>query len=76
MKAESVREIVIDVLEEIKARDVITLDVRRFNTLFDYMVVASAESTRQTKAFAHHVHDRLLAIGARVHGVEGEETGE
>ena len=76
MNVELTRQIIIDVLEELKARDIVTLDVRRFNSLFDYMIVASAESTRQTRAFVHHVHDRLLEVGARVQGVEGETTGE
>jgi len=75
-KVELVCQIVVDVLEELKARDIVTLDVRRFNSLFDYMIIASADSTRQTKAFAHNAHDRLLEIGARVQGIEGEGTGE
>ena len=32
-------------LEEIKARDVVVLDTRKLTSMFDYMVVASAEST-------------------------------
>ncbi len=45
-------------------------------SLFDYMIVASAGSTRQTKALANNVQDKLRQIGARVLGVEGEQTGE
>ncbi|MGH8718048.1 MAG: RsfS/YbeB/iojap family protein, partial [Burkholderiales bacterium] len=39
-------------LEDIKARDIVVLDVSRLTSLFDRMIVASAESTRQTKALS------------------------
>ena len=52
------------------------LDVRKLTALFDYMIVASAESTRQTKALARNVHDKIKAAGGSVIGIEGEQTGE
>lgn len=76
MHVEAVKQAAIEALEEIKARDITVLDVRKMTSLFDYMIVASAESTRQTKALANNVQDKLKEIGARVHGVEGEQSGE
>lgn len=40
------------------------------------MVIASAESTRQTKALANHVREAVKVAGGEVYGVEGEQTGE
>ena len=37
----------VDALEDIKGRDIVTLDVRKLTSLFDKIVIASADSTRQ-----------------------------
>ena len=76
MHVEAMKQAVVEALEEIKATDITVLDVRQMTSLFDYMIVASAGSTRQTKALANNVQDKLRKIGARVLGVEGEQTGE
>jgi len=76
MHVEAIKHAVVEALEEIKASDITVLDVRQMTSLFDYMIIASAGSTRQTKALANNVQDKLRQIGARVLGVEGERTGE
>jgi ribosome-associated protein len=67
---------VVAALEEIKARDVEVLDVRKITTLFDRMIIASGDSSRQTKAIANNVAEKVKAAGGSVYGLEGEETGE
>ena len=76
MQVEELKSVVVAALEEIKARDVVVLDVKKLTSLFDYMIVASAESTRQTKALARNVHDKIKAGGGSVIGIEGEQSGE
>ena len=76
MHVEAMKQAVVEALEEIKAVDITVLDVRQMTSLFDYMIIASAGSTRQTKALANNVQDKLRHTGARVLGVEGEQTGE
>lgn len=76
MQVDAIKHAAIEALEEIKARDITVLDVRKMTSLFDYMIVASAESTRQTRSLANNVQDKLREIGARVQGVEGEQSGE
>ena len=63
-------------LEDIKARDIVVLDVRRMTALFDKLIVASGDSTRQNKALADNVQVKLKALGATVHGIEGAASGE
>ncbi len=63
-------------LEDIKGRDIVVLDVRRMTAMFDKVIVVSGESTRQNKALANNVQEKLKALGATVHGVEGVDTGE
>jgi ribosome-associated protein len=70
------KKLVIAALEDIKARDIQAIDVRRITAVFDWIVVASGESARQAKALARHVRDELKAAGSSIVGSEGEETGE
>jgi ribosome-associated protein len=76
MQVEEIRDIALAALDEIKARDIVVLDVRKLTSLFDYMIVASGDSARQSKALARNVHDRVKAAGGDVVGIEGEQTGE
>ncbi len=76
MDSQNVRTAVVGALEEIKAKNVEVLDVRHFTSLFDYLVIASADSTRQTRALARNVEDRLRERGVDSQGVEGLRSGE
>lgn len=76
MHTEDIRRAAIEALEEIKAQDIVELDVRKMTSLFDYMIVASAESTRQTRALASNVQEKLKGQGGKVYGIEGEQSGE
>ena len=66
----------VDALDDIKGRDITVLDVRKLTTLFDRMIIASADSTRQAKALSNNVQEKVKAQGAKVYGVEGEQVGE
>jgi ribosome-associated protein len=76
MQAEQIRQCAVEALEEIKAREIVVLDTRKLTSMFDYMIVASAESTRQTKALARNVEDKIRSGGGKILGTEGEQAGE
>ena len=76
MRLDKLQEVAVAALEDIKARDIEVLDVRPQTSLYDTMVIASAESNRQVKALANHVRDKLKEAGAPILGVEGEDVGE
>lgn len=67
---------VIEALEDIKGRDIAAFNVTHLTSLFDRVVIASAESSRQVKALARSVQDRMSTLGEAVVGIEGEEVGE
>ena len=67
---------VVDALEDVKGRDIVVFNVARLSPFFERVVIASGDSTRQVKALADHVQDKLRALGARVHGIEGQATGD
>ena len=68
--------VVIDALEDIKARDIMLINVSKLTSVFDYIAVASADSTRQTKALAKNVMDKVKEWGGWIYGTEGEQSGE
>jgi ribosome-associated protein len=70
------KKLVITALEDIKAHDIQAIDVRKVTSIFDWIVVASADSARQTKALSRHVRDALRDAGASIIGTEGEEGGD
>ena len=70
------KNLVITALEDIKAHDIQAIDVRKLTALFDWVIVASADSGRQTKALARHVRDTLKEAGSSIIGSEGEAGGE
>ena len=63
-------------LEDIKARDIVVLKVAHLSPLFERIIIASADSTRQVKALADNVREKLKSLGAPIVSVEGEESGE
>ncbi|HYD34339.1 MAG TPA: ribosome silencing factor [Methylophilaceae bacterium] len=76
MDIEVMKQAVIDALEDIKGFDITVMDVRKLTSMTSYMVVASATSTRQAKAMADSVREKLKELGADLRGVEGEKEGE
>jgi ribosome-associated protein len=76
MGPQEIRDEAVAALEDIKARDIEVLDVHRMTSLCDYMIIASADSTRQTRALARNVEDRLREKGFALRGIEGEQSGE
>lgn len=76
LNTETLKQVVVAALEDIKARDIVALDVRPLTSITDCMIVASGDSARQTKALARNVTDKVKAAGGEVLGVEGEEGGD
>src|SRR5690349_15846235 len=76
MRLSKMQKVAVNALEEIKGQDILVLDVRKLTTMCDTMIIASAQSTRQVKALAENVRERMEAAGATIIGVEGEESAE
>ena len=70
------QQIVVEALEDIKGRDIHVYNTARMPSMFERVVIASGESTRQVKALADNVQEKARENGARVYGVEGEASGE
>ena len=55
MELETMKQAVVDALEDIKGYDITVMDVRKLTSMASYMIVANASSSRQTKAMANNV---------------------
>jgi ribosome-associated protein len=76
MDSEQLSELVIAALEEVKAQDIVRLDVRDLTTVTDFMIVASGTSSRHVRALADAVAEKSREAGQRAVGIEGEAGAE
>ncbi len=76
LTTEEKTQAVIAALESIKANNITVIDTRKLSSMFECMIIASANSTRQTKALADNVALKLKELGEPIYGREGEESGE
>lgn len=67
---------IVAALEDIKASDITVLNTTSLTSLFERVIIASADSSRQTRALASSVRDKMKELGEAVIGMEGEQTGE
>lgn len=63
-------------LEDDKAEDVVTIDLRGRSSVADYMVICSGRSSRQVGAIAEKLMERLKHEFGRSCRIEGKEQGD
>ena len=61
-----------EALAELKAKDVVEIDVRGKTSVCDYLVIASGTSTRHVKSIADEVVRFAKKLDCQPLGVEGE----
>ncbi|PRD31396.1 UNVERIFIED_CONTAM: rsfS [Trichonephila clavipes] len=69
-------KVVHEALADVKAKDILELDVSSISNVADAIVIASGTSTRHVKALADNVADEARKAGFRPLGVEGERDAE
>ena len=74
--SEAMGDLVVEVLDDLKAQSVLRLDVRHLTSMTDVMIIASGRSARHVRAVANAVLERCEAAGVTPIGVEGEDGGE
>ena len=76
MAVEELKTRVIDALEDLKGRDITTLDVRGISGVTDYMVVCSGPSSRHVKSLADNVWVEAKKAGFTPLGMEGQQSAD
>lgn len=76
MQTNELLSFVIEKIEDLKGRDIVTLEIAEKSNFADYMVVCSGNSNRHVKSIAHSVTTESRAAGVEPLGVEGNDVGE
>ncbi|WP_269914898.1 ribosome silencing factor [Acinetobacter sp. HY1485] len=74
--AKACLKVIHEALADVKAKDILELDVSDISNVADAIVIASGTSTRHVKALADNVADEARKAGFRPLGVEGERDAE
>lgn len=56
---ESIKNTIVDVIDQNKGQDIVTFDVQNKTVIAKYMIIASGDSSRHVKALAEHVIKNL-----------------
>jgi ribosome-associated protein len=75
-RAASLKAVVINALDDMKALEIKVLDVRGLTDVADTMVIASGTSDRHVRSVAQKVVEKTKAAGFRPHGVEGQQDSD
>ena len=72
----SLKSVILDALDDMKALEVRVLDVRGLTDIADFMVIASGTSDRHVRSVAQRVVEKTKEAGFRPHGVEGQQDSD
>ncbi|MCK6394923.1 ribosome silencing factor [Zoogloea sp.] len=76
MDISQTESLVVAALEDIKGKDIEVINTTRLTSLFERVIIASANSNRQTRALARNVANKAREAGINVLSIEGEDGGE
>lgn len=76
MNAEEIKTVVLNALDDLKAKEVVTLDVRGLTGVTDFMVIATGTSNRHVKSLATNVSVELKKHGLKPLGIEGGQVAD
>lgn len=76
MTEHSLKQLIINSLEDMKAENIVTISVDNKTCLFDDMIIASGTSGRHAKAIADKTISALRKQGIKPLSLEGEREAE
>lgn len=76
ISSDAILDLVLTSLDDDKAEDITTIDLRGKSAMADHMVICSGRSTRQVSALAQKLLDRLKEAFRLSARSEGKETGD
>ena len=76
MKLEKLAELIIETLEDNKATNIQTLDIRDISSFADLMIIASGTSSKQVTSIAENLIENAKKNKVPPYGTEGKQYGE
>lgn len=74
--SQELNEILINALEDLKAKDIVSLNVSGLTDVMDTLIIASGTSSRHVKSLASNAVQDAKDRGIAALGVEGLDSGE
>ena len=75
-KISSLKQIIINTLDNNKAQDIISIDLKDKSSMADYMIIASGTSSRHIQSLSKQVLDKLKDNGMIDSKIEGKDSSE
>ena len=72
----NLKEICIESLNELKAQNIIVLDIQDISGFADWLVIATASSSRNANAIANKLIESIKFHQKSLVGIEGEDDAE
>lgn len=76
IKPETIRDLAVNTLDEMKGVDIVVMDVRTLTNITDYMVICTGRSTRHVKSLADSVSMKAKEMKISRVRTEGERESE
>ncbi len=76
MQREELKDFLADKADDMKAQDIVTLDVQGKSSVTDYMIICTGTSKRHVASIAEHVATEIKQQGLEPLGIDGEKEGE
>ena len=75
-KISDLRQIIINTLDNNKAQDIISINLKDKSSMADYMIIASGTSSRHIQSLSEQVLEKLIDNGITNSKIEGKESNE
>lgn len=76
MQGKALIEFLADKADDMKAEQIVTLDVKGKSSVTDYMIICTGSSKRHVSSIAEHVALESKKAGMEPLGLDGEQEGE
>ena len=76
MQAQQLQQFVVEKIADLKARDLVVLDVSETSTITQYMAICTGNSKQHVRSIAEYVALEMKKAGIQALGVEGQSAGE
>ena len=76
MLREELKDFLADKADDMKAEEIVILDVEGKSSVTDYMIICTGTSKRHVSSIADHVASEVKKAGLEPLGMDGEQGGE
>ena len=75
-KISSLKQIIINTLDNNKAQDIISIDLKDKSSMAEYMIIASGTSSRHIQSLSEQVLEKFKDYGMQDSKIEGKDSSE